>query len=115
MELDREKMKEKFAVGGVLERNQAGTHPWHVLVTPPQTGNTHSPCMHKYKHAQTEQTCEDTPHTQDRVCCVFSCLCTHAQRHKLCGPVAATADAVHEYFSQTLWQSFHLHGPDVSS
>lgn len=41
--------------------------------------------------------------------------CTHTHACALCGLAVATADAGHEYFSQTLWQSFHLHGPDVSS
>ena len=44
---------------------------------------------------------------------MHSCTRTHTQTS--CGLAVATADAVHEYFSQTLWQSFHLHGPDVSS
>lgn len=35
--------------------------------------------------------------------------------HSVCGLAEATADAVHEYFSQTPWQSFHFHGPNVSS
>lgn len=40
---------------------------------------------------------------------------THTQTHTVCGLAKATADAEHEYLSQTPWQSFHLHGPNVSS
>lgn len=40
---------------------------------------------------------------------------TNTHTHSVCGLAEATADAVHEYFSQTPWQSFHFHGPNVSS
>lgn len=73
--------------------------------------------MHKYKH--THDRPAELHHTHKRWGFVVSSrpvfVCTHTDTHTLCGLVAATADAVHEYFSQTLWQSFHLHGPDVSS
>lgn len=124
----KEKGKEKWrwvgvGVGGrggrvccwLCSRADRDRHTPTARITDPQQ-ETHT---HTLKHAKCKHTHRQTDmqgHTRN--------TCTHTrwwvgrvstETHTMCGLAVATADAVHEYFSQTLWQSFHLHGPDVSS
>lgn len=133
----RRRREEEFAVGCVVEQIETDTHPQQESLTPSRR-NTHTHSLslslslththrhiHTHSHTQTDkQSCQNTsetyPHTPKMANLVSFLLhthiCTHhTHTHTLCGLAVATADAVHEYFSQTLWQSFHLHGPDVSS
>lgn len=106
-------VEEEFAVGCVVEQIETDTHPQQESLTPSRKDThtlKHAKCKHTHRQTDmqghTRNTCT---HTRWWV----GCVCT--ETHTMCGLAVATADAVHEYFSQTLWQSFHLHGPDVSS
>lgn len=106
-------VEEEFAVGCVVEQIETDTHPQQESLTPSRKHThtlKHAKCKHTHRQTDmqghTRNTCT---HTRWWV----GCVCT--ETHTMCGLAVATADAVHEYFSQTLWQSFHLHGPDVSS
>lgn len=121
MERAGRKMEGKFSVGGVPDRVHTDTHLQHKRVTPRRppprkhTVSQNYACINKKQGDKTDMQ-GYTIHTRwGLLCLLFLSSHTHTSLHTLCGLVAAAADAVHEYFSQTLWQSFHLHGPDVSS